>query len=267
MARSYDDTISQHYEKVAADAGLSSSSTMADRIIRAQETEAIESFVGLTVGDGAARVADVGCGNGYTLGELNARYPGHHYVGIEYTEGLRKLAQERFNRADNVDVYEGDLRDPKFAAGATFDVLICQRVLINLLEPSDQRQALQNVIASVRPGGYLLFIEAFTTPLAELNEAREELELDPIEPAHHNLYLEDDFFEVDELEPFEHESWSFAPNHLSTHYFISRAFEPGLTRGRPFKRNSKVMTFFSSALPQAVGNFAPLQIHAFRRRG
>ena len=90
--------------------------------------------------------------------------------------------------------------------------------------------------------------------------------LEPIGPAHHNLYLSEGFYDRDDLVPFAHPDWDFPPNYLSTHYFVSRAFEPGLTKGRPFKRNSMVQRFLSMAFPPAVGNFAPLMIHAFQRK-
>ena len=42
-----------------------------------------------------------------------------------------------------------------------FDLIICQRVLINLLNKNDQKKALRNLIEIVKTGGTLLFIETF----------------------------------------------------------------------------------------------------------
>lgn len=260
----YDATIKEHYASVAKTAGLDPTSTMADELIRQRETEAIVSFVGLATG-GIGRVADFGCGNGYTLEVLANSYPELDLHGFEYTPELRALASERLGNG-RAAVAAGDIREPRFWGEGTFDAVVIQRVIINLLDVADQKRGLDNIIEAVKPGGHVIFIECFEEPFAELNEAREEFELEPIGPAHHNLYLEMDFFERDDLVPFDDPQWSFPPNYLSTHYFVSRAFEPGLTRGRPFKRNSQVQRFFSMALPPAVGNFAPLMIHAFRRQ-
>ena len=258
----YDATIKEHYASVAESEGLSSTSTMADRMIRQRETEAIVSFVGLAT-NGTARVADFGCGNGYTLEVVANAYPDLDLHGFEYTPELREIANQRLG--DRVNVRPGDIREPQFWGDASFDAVIVQRVIINLLNPEDQQRGLDNIVQAVKPGGHVIFIECFVEPFAELNEAREEFELEPIGPAHHNLYLNEGFYDRDSLTPFVHEGWEFLPNYLSTHYFVSRAFEPGLTHGRPFKRNSQVQRFFSAALPPAIGNFAPLMIHAFQR--
>ena len=259
-----DATIREHYARIAKQSGLASSSTMADQLIRYHETEAIAKFVGLTTG-GSGRVADFGCGNGYTLGVLAERYPSLLLSGFEYTPEQLSLATERFDEISRISIHAADVRNEGFWGHDSFDTVVVQRLLINLLDPEEQSKALGNIVAAVRVGGHALFLECFAEPYANLNEAREELDLDPISPAHHNLYLRNGFFDRPELARFEHPDWDYAPNHLSTHYFISRAFEPGLTSNRPFKRNSQVQRFFSLALPPAIGNFAPLLINAFRR--
>ena len=266
--RDYDRVIEEHYESVAKRTGDSSSSTMADKTIRERETNAIVSFLKLIQQKEGRplRVGDVGCGNGYTLQVLREELPENQYVGIELTDGLRKIAEQRFEGDDQVSVRKGDVRDPAFAGDEPFDVLISQRVLINLLNDADQKEALSNYVGAIRPGGYLFVIEAFREPLETLNEAREELQLDPIDPAHHNLYLERDFFEgAAELQPFEDEAWEVQANDLSTHYFVSRAFFPWVTKGQPLKRNSQFMLFFTNALKPGIGDFSPLQILPFRK--
>ena len=260
----YDGTIVEHYASVAESEGLSETSTMADKLIRQRETEAIVSFSKLATG-GTGRVADCGCGNGHTLSILAEECPQLELTGFEYTPELRELSAQRFADNSNVSIHPGDIRDADFFGDQPFDAIIVQRVIINLLDVKDQKHALDNLVRAIRPGGHGIFIECFVEPFAELNEAREEFGLEPIGPAHHNLYLEDGFYTRDDLEPFEHEDWSFPPNYLSTHYFVSRAFEPGLTKERPFKRNSMVQRFLSQAFPPAVGNFAPLLINTFRR--
>ena len=258
----YDAIIKEHYASVAESAGLSSTSTMADKLIRQRETEAIESFVGLATG-GKGKVADFGCGNGFTLEVLADAYPDLDLYGYEYTPELREIAAKRLE--GRAPIAAGDIREPSFWGDQQFDAVVLQRVIINLLNPEDQKTALNNVVKAVKPGGHIFFIECFVTPFGELNEAREEFGLEPIGPAHHNLYLDDDFFDHPELTPFDHADWAFPPNYLSTHYFVSRAFEPGLTKGRPFKRNSQVQRFFSMALPPSVGNMAPLLFCAYTR--
>lgn len=141
IKREYDKTIEQHYKDVAKE-GLSPTSTMSDEITRDRETEAISQFVAeslrLRQAEGTtepATIIDVGCGNGYTLEQLANQYPDHNYVGIEKSNELRALALSRFHGIpcqNRVKILEGDIRDRDFTKGIVADILICQRVLINL---------------------------------------------------------------------------------------------------------------------------------------
>jgi SAM-dependent methyltransferase len=272
--KSYDATIADHYRGVATETGLSPTSTMADEITRTKETDAIVAFVGDVLRGGTARqtIVDVGCGNGFTLSKLAAFYPGHTFIGVEQSDDLRGLADSRFHGGDaEVRILAGDIRDADFLGGIQADVLVCQRVLINLLDPEDQKQALGNIVKSLRPattwdtGGSSLFIECFKSGLARLNEARDEFGLPPIPPAHHNLYLDDDFFAGTGLVGYRTEGRLPSADFLSTHYFVTRVLHPILLPpDKPFTRNSHFVRFFTEALREA-GDFSPLKLLMFRR--
>jgi len=275
MKKEYDNLIKEHYESVAKKEGLSWSSTMADEITRKTETYAIRSFIDAVVGlyrekpgtgDGL-NIADIGCGNGYTLGVLAESYPQIRFVGVEMSDDLRELAAKRFDEGSyqNVELFAGDIRNNNFSGGRTFDGIICQRVLINLLAREDQKMALKNILSVVKNGGYLLFLEAFQSSLSRLNKARKEFNLDEIPSAYHNLYLTDDFFDIEALKPFESAQWDIPPNVLSTHYYVSRVLFPLLLGERPFKRNSEFVKFFSQALPPAIGDYSQLRIIPFTK--
>jgi SAM-dependent methyltransferase len=278
MKRKYDTTIKKHYQKVAEDCGSSATSTMADELTRQYETEAILQFVSASLKmlqkeslKRKATIMDIGCGNGYTLEKIIERYPEQHYVGIEHSDDLRTLASSRFEGNDNVNILEGDIRDPHFAEADSVDILLCQRVLINLLDLEDQRSALNNIIEVVssprtsQSGGTLLFIEAFSSYLANLNKARAELDLPPIPPAHHNLYLPDNFFDTPRLRPFVTDDFLIPPNFLSTHYFVTRVFYPLFIQNKPLKRNTEFVRFFSAALKENIGDYSPLRLYIYKK--
>jgi hypothetical protein len=169
-----------------------------------------------------------------------------------------------------VTIIAGDVRNSQFSPPGSADIVICQRVLINLLEHEDQKRALENIVAVLRAGrpggsgGKCLFIEAFTRYLLKLNEAREEFELPPIPPAHHNLYLPDDFFLMPELHPFVRPDIAPA-NFLSTHYYVTRVLHPVVTANKALKRNSEFVRFFSEALAPHVGDYSPLRLCSFEK--
>lgn len=269
----YEDKVMGHYTKVAQEVGLSSRCTMEDEYIRAGETRAILRLVDLVAATavGPARILDVGCGNGYTLKTVaehirNGGTAGRvNLLGIEKNPDLRHLAQQ-MNAGLPVTITGGDIfRSETLAVEAgSVDVCISQRVIINLMDPADQKAALKNLIGLVRPGGYLLFIECFETALENLNAARREFDLEPNTPAIHNLYLADDFFAVPGIEEAAPSGWDIPANLFSTHYYVQRVLQSKL-RGNVIDRNSNFVRFFTSALPEAVGDYSPIRIRCFRR--
>lgn len=275
--QSYDSLITKHYKHVAEQEGNNPTSTMADTYIRAQETNAIIQFVDQVIDKNTSdknqdiNVIDIGCGNGYTLGELSALFPKIQFTGIEKTDELREIAINRFKNTPNVTIISGDIRDQNFSKGLTADILICQRVIINLLDASDQDTALKNIINCVSDSnsngrrGFLLFLESFVSPLANLNSAREEFGLEEIKPAHHNLYLQDDFFDTKKLSPHVIENFDYPSNFLSTHYYVTRALHPYLIKDSKVKRNSEFVSFFTQALHNSTGNYSPLKLNVFEK--
>ena len=269
----YDPAIREHYSLVAAAEGESSSSTMADKFVRDFETRIILDFLSAAVANPAnklsrpegviepPKVIDVGCGNGFTLETIKKRMPALDCVGVEYNDALRAIASKR------APVIPGDIRDLSTIKleHEMADAIICQRVIINLLDPKDQLLALKNIIALAKPGASLLFIETFQRGLDNLNSARAEFSLSPIPPAVHNLPLAERFFES----PYLKADYSSVAkiNALSTHFFVSRVLHEIALKATDsaFVRNSHFVNFVSNALPDGVGEYAPLQFHAFRK--
>lgn len=279
-ANPYDHAIREHYDKVAAAEGIAATSTMADTVIRDQETrfisEMTQRFVsdqlaefsasgGYAVGPGRTgtfSLVDVGCGNGYTLEVLSSIKYNLVLQGIEFNDSLRRIAESRLESKD-IRVEKCDIRDSNTLPSKQFDILVCQRVLINLLDASHQKAALNNLVDLVSEKGILIFVEAFKSGLNNLNSARREFGLDDLPPAHHNLYLDDNFFEIDSIMNFD---TSFKET-LSSHYFVSRVLHPVFLAqsGGEFVRNSHFVHFFSKAISENVGEYAPLKFLAFQK--
>jgi len=269
---SYDQLLEAHYNKVAETDGVSSSSTMKDEIIRTKEMEAVLTLVDAFIkerkvqGDDEVHVVDVGCGNGFTLKTLAENFPNFLvFSGIENNEKLYNIACLQTQDEKKTSILRGDVRESLQEKCQLADILICQRVLINLLDEYDQKVVLRNIINLVKSGGMLIFIEAFKSGLKNLNEARRELCLDEITESHHNLYLEDSFFDSKELQVWQSAFAELNENFLSTHYFIARVWHAFLVENSrlPFVRNSHFVNFWSGALPDSVGEYSPLKIKVF----
>jgi len=264
ISSEYDSAIKQHYDNVAKNDKDSATSTMADLYIREKETALIIKQINKYIEqkNGKLSIVDVGCGNGYTLSKLSETFPDFDFEGVEFNDSLRAIAKERFLQK-TTKISAGDIRLPESLPQKKFDVLICQRVIINLLNPEDQKNALNNLLELVKPNGLLIFIECFKSELINLNSARSEFGLDILPYAHHNLYLDDDFFTRSELNEF-----SFSEqNSFSTHYFVSRVLHPSFLKATAgdFLRNSHFVSFFSQALPDSIGNYSPLKLLAFKK--
>jgi len=281
MSKEFDKIILDHYDSEAESYGLDPNSTMLDVVVRERETELIGRFVNLAVGSIRAQgisdtdisICDVGCGNGYTLMTLSLQYPDITFRGFEFSPSMRALAESRFISTPGVSISKGDVRSID-ATDAVFDIVVCQRVLINLLDPVDQTSGLAELARVIRPGGHLLSIEAFQEPLIELNLARDEFDLTPLTAAHHNLYLSSDFYtQQQSLVPIISSTLEpglpgdFLPsNFLSSHYFVSRVLHPlALGPDRPFSRNSRFVDFLTNSIDRPIGDYAPIKAHAFRK--
>lgn len=258
--------ILEHYRKEAELHGRDTSSTMRDEITRGREVAAVIRFIEhLSLGQPEARVLDVGCGNGYLLEVLAQRFPRLALAGLEYTPEMVAIAQER--RVPRCTISPGDVRALPYP-DASFDFVVTERCIINILDVPGQEKALREVARVVRPGGHYLCIEAFTDGLNNLNAARAELGLEPNAPPHHNIWFDKAWFldvvgkDFDLVEPKDDPTLP-PPNFLSSHYFISRVMYPSMTR-REVLYNTHLVKFWSFLPPQ--GNYSAIQLHVLRKR-
>jgi SAM-dependent methyltransferase len=138
--------------------------------------------------EGPGRVLDVGCGNGYSTICFAAAAPGE-YVGADYlpemveaAEGLQKELAGEFPAESPVRFEVGDATELPFE-DASFDTVISQRCLLNLLTWENQRRALDEVARVLEPGGRYLMLEGTLQGLQGLNEIREQVGLEAIPEA------------------------------------------------------------------------------------
>lgn len=257
---------------MAEKTGLGATATMADLRTRQIETDLICRFIRSSLIELKSRgrrvddivIADVGCGNGYTLEVIRGIDARPKLIGYEFSPDLAALARQRFQDG-RVEIRAGDVRDRATLGPEPIDILICQRVLINVMDVSDQAAALTNLIDAVKPGGHLLFIEAFQKNLKFLNEARAEFGLLGIDPAYHNRYLDEPFFDVPGIGPWVGPESDVPEHFLSSHYFVSRVLHPLLLGDKPFQHNSNFVRFMSQAVWPEVGEYAPVRAKAFTR--
>src|SRR5690349_6276534 len=107
---------------------------MADLRTRQLETDVICRFVRSSLIDLKSRgrrvddlvIADVGCGNGYTLETVRGIDARPRLIGYEFSPDLAALARKRFHES-KVDIRAGDVRNRSTLGPEPIDILICQR--------------------------------------------------------------------------------------------------------------------------------------------
>jgi ubiquinone/menaquinone biosynthesis C-methylase UbiE len=261
-----DRLVLEHYRREALEHDLSPSSTMLDQTTRELEVETVLSCIDhLHRAGDADTLLEVGCGNGYLLEILRERFPGMRLCGVDYSPDMVSLASSR--QLKECEVRREDVRSLSFLS-ASFDIVVSERCIINLLDESDQHQALRELHRVLKPGGHLVLIEAFTDGADNLNRARAELGLPENAIPPFNLWLEKPAFlalaETLFDEPARNVGAPLPPrNFLSSHYFISRVLYPAVTR-REVLYNTEFVRFFRFLPPQ--GDYSPIQLYFMRKR-
>jgi ubiquinone/menaquinone biosynthesis C-methylase UbiE len=260
----YSNVILDHYRGEVEAHGLAASSTMQDDVTRNREIEAIRTALHYVISAKPIRdVLEIGSGNGYLLELLRRQFATIELTAVEYTPEMVALARSR--ELANCNVVQGDVR-ALAASDASFDVVISERCIVNVMNQDDQAQSLREVARVLRPGGYFVCVEAFMDGLQELNTARDELGLPPNVQPHHNLWFEKAWF-FETIKPLfrivnDETSELPQPNFLSSHYFISRVLYPTVTK-REVLYNTHLVKFFRFLPP--MGNYAPIQIYVLQR--
>lgn len=262
MTKTYQETVTRHYEEVAEQHGLSEKSTMEDTTTRRKEIEAITTVLDKVV-EQSRRLLEIGCGNGVLLDVLRSRFPDLALAGRDFSQPMIELARSR--GLENCDVAHGDVRTLDFE-DETFDLIVGERVIINLMDRGHQWEAFEELARVLKPGGYYVCIEAFKGGLDSLNEARTELGLAPNAEAYHNLWFDEAEFRAEVGKHFEvvdPQSIAGVPQHfLSSYYFMSRVVYPALTR-TDLKYNTHFVRFFADEPPR--GSYSPIQLFLFRK--
>ena len=260
--------ILEHYHEQAVEHGLEPTSTMADQITREAEVSAVLSGIEYmrNTNESVLRVLEIGCGNGYLLQRMRTQFPDISLTGLDYSPDMVALANKR--NIENCTVRQGDVCALPFET-ESFDVVVSERCLVNLLDPAAQDRALKDIHRILKSGGHLIFIEAFMDGLENLNRARLELGLEKNRVPHHNLW----FDKVHFLE-FVRTLFQFLvadgcataalppTNFLSTHYFVSRVLYPSVTK-REVLYNTEFVKFFRFMPP--TGNYSPIQLFVFKK--
>ena len=260
MKKKYDKKINLHYDKVAIKRKKSKFSTMEDEYIRDQETDFIINI--LKKSKKKLKILDPGCGNGYTLDQISKLQKKNFLYGMDNNRSLFEIAHKRLTKKANV--IKGDIRTFNKNFENKFDIVILQRVLINILDESDQKKALKNIINYLKKNGKLIAIESFSSGLKKLNNIRVKFNLNKIKPKFHNKYLKENFFKTNKLLKLKEED-----KNLSKHFFNARFLDEihlKSQKKKKFSSNSKFTKFLDETILEVNDNYSNLKMLLFKKK-
>jgi SAM-dependent methyltransferase len=138
-------------------------------------------------------LADIGCGDGRATRKYAERVA--RCVGIERSDRLRgiAIAEQEAQPVAGLVFQSGDILNLAEHA-ESFDVVVTERVLINLPSWEHQQQAIEQIHETLRPGGLYVMLENTEDGDRALNDLRERVGLKPIPQHWHNVYLHWDSF-------------------------------------------------------------------------
>lgn len=251
-----------HYKRIAANYGDKGTSTIKDQFIRNSEisfiTKEIERYKNEV--NKKLVVLDVGCGNGYVLSSLSEKYPDFEFYGVEFTKELFDIAQAR--NLNNVTFFNGDCRNTDFFSKKV-DIIITERVLINIFNPNERLMAVKNFYELLNKGGRYLLIESFVESWQNLNMARKEMVLDTIPQSPQNRYIDEDFIKNIKEIGFTEINGVLPPNYLSTYFYMTRIFHHLFRPQGGKKEGSEFVKFFNEVVGPSKGNYSPIQFRVF----
>ena len=132
----------------------------------------------------ADRVLEVGCGNGFLTNILRQRVA--HVDAFDYAENMVALAKSLYGEVNNRFFHDNVLVPSTW--GEAYDSIVCVRVLINLRDFTQQKNAVDNMRKALKPGGRLLLVEGYQDGFDELSLLRQEVGLTALTPASINYY-------------------------------------------------------------------------------
>lgn len=164
-------------------------------------------------------LVDIGCGDGKATVVYAQKVK--QCTAYDHSNFLRKKTAAEVKRSGlkNTTIKAGDILKMKKIPEKP-DVVVTQRLLINLANSNEQKEAIENIYNMLKPGGLYIMIENTNDAYLALNQMRHQVGLEPIPIHWHNL-----FFDYDELMVFLKDKFQLLNFHdFGLYYFLTRVY-------------------------------------------
>mgnify|MGYP001255807883 CR=1 FL=1 len=233
-----------------------------DKILKDLEINELKKYI-----DNKAKILEIGCGNGFTSIEIANSFD-VEIQAFDYSEKMINFANNLLKDSKNLHLEDKvkfkvfDIRKLDQFEGE-FDIIITERVLINLDSFDEQMEAIKNISSKLKKGGLFLMCESSKDGLKNINTERTKFNLDNIEMPWHNNYIDDNELNSQinnlDLELIEINNFS------STYYFLSRIIYANYAKmnNEEIKYDS-VINKMSMKLP-SFGNYSQTKIWVWKK--
>lgn len=187
------------------------------------------------------KMADIGCGGG--LATMAYAEKVRECTGIERSDHLRQEARERLAGSDikNLEFIDGDVL--ALEAEAEYDVVVTQRMLINLPSWDYQAKAIDNIYRALKPGGKYVLLENTWDGQDSMNSFRSAAGLKEIPLHWHNEYID-----FDQLSEFMAPRFDLLCREgFNLYYFLTRIYVQMFARFEGFGKKASKDPIFEQA--------------------
>lgn len=206
-----------HWENWAQNYGTDIRATTKCLSIKRLEVDAFSRQLKRNLSAPAPVVLEVGCGNGFNGFSLAEAFPRLRYVGVDFSPSMVSHAAEMMDRQSQRREFPvhrlafgvldartlsvpfridekavsrvGDLVRPLLPIGG-FDVVVTNRMLINLASADEQLTVMKRIAEVLNPGGLFMMLENEREAHARLNLIRRSLGLPAREAASYNVFID-----------------------------------------------------------------------------
>jgi len=207
-----------------------------DNEFRKLEIEYLKKYL-----EGKEKVLDLACGNGYCTVYFSQW--AKEIIGADYSEALIEAAKKLVKNFPDKDVQIKD--NIKFEVASAlelpypdkyFDVVVAQRLLVNLPDEELQKKAVKEIYRVLKPEGIYIFSEATFQGHDNINHIRSMFGLSDMERHWHNLYIDEEKFT-----PFLNKYFDLIENNrFGFYHFISKVVHPLVVSPEEPKFDSKI---------------------------
>lgn len=223
-------------ERYVKEASTDKYATSQDMNLRELEIKAISKHLS----DGL-KVLDLGCGNGYTISSLVTLH-NCEFLGIDLSEPMIECANkisDDLKLKGKVNFRIGNILDLDISPNS-FDVVITERLLINLPTWEDQMKAIKDIHTILNDNGLFLMMEATKQGVDRLNELRQKVGLEAIpHSTKQNWWI--NRFDEDKIEQFLSQIFKIQEiQRFGMYFFLSRIIHPLMVFPEKPKFDSKM---------------------------